>query len=84
MRFSLLLTLFLICSSFRPYLPVYFQGQMSSDFLQDLICTCKGKAVQVVVCVLSKDCLAPTFVHAKQVKYSENRQKRKGSSSLHQ
>jgi hypothetical protein len=26
-------------------LPVYFQGQMSSDFLQDLICTCKGKAV---------------------------------------
>jgi hypothetical protein len=26
-------------------LPVYFQGQMSFDFLQDLICTCKGKAV---------------------------------------
>jgi hypothetical protein len=25
--------------------------------------------VQVVVCVLSKDCLAPTFVCAKQVKY---------------
>jgi hypothetical protein len=26
-------------------LPVYFQGQMSSDCLQDLIWTCKGKAV---------------------------------------
>jgi hypothetical protein len=25
--------------------------------------------VQVVVCVLSKGCLAPTFVRAKQVKY---------------
>jgi hypothetical protein len=25
--------------------PVYFKGQMSSDCLQDLICTCKGKSV---------------------------------------
>jgi hypothetical protein len=25
--------------------PVYFKGQMSSDFLQDLVCTCKGKSV---------------------------------------
>jgi hypothetical protein len=33
-------------------LPVYFQGQMSSDFLQDLICTCKGKAVCSSGCVL--------------------------------
>ena len=31
---------------------VYFQGQMSSDFLQDLICTCKGKAVCSSGCVL--------------------------------
>jgi hypothetical protein len=23
--------------------PVYFEGPMSSEFLQDLICTCKGK-----------------------------------------
>jgi hypothetical protein len=43
---------------------------MSSDFLQDLICTLKVKqSVQVVVFVLSKGCLAPTFVRAKQVKY---------------
>jgi hypothetical protein len=27
------------------------------------------QSVQVVVSVLSKDCLAPTFVRAKQVKY---------------
>ena len=27
------------------------------------------QSVQVVVCVLSKGCLAPTFVRAKQVKY---------------
>jgi hypothetical protein len=27
------------------------------------------QSVQVVVCVLSKDCLATTFVRAKQVKY---------------
>jgi hypothetical protein len=24
--------------------PVLFEGQMSSDFLQDLVCTCKGKS----------------------------------------
>jgi hypothetical protein len=28
--------------------PVYFKGQMSSDFLQDLVCTCKGKSVTVL------------------------------------
>jgi hypothetical protein len=28
-------------------LSVYNQSQMSSDFLQDLICTCKGKAVAI-------------------------------------
>jgi hypothetical protein len=28
------------------------------------------QSVQVVVCVLSKGCLAPTFVRAKQVKYA--------------
>ena len=32
-------------------LSVYYQGQMSSDFLQDLICTCKGKAVCSSGCV---------------------------------
>ena len=26
-------------------LPVYFKGQNSSDFLQDLVCTCKGTSV---------------------------------------
>jgi hypothetical protein len=42
---------------------------MSSDFLQDLFALVKVKqSVQVVVCVLSKGYLAPTFVRAKQVK----------------
>jgi hypothetical protein len=31
--------------------PVYFDGQTSSDFLQDLLCTCKGKTL------CSKDCV---------------------------
>lgn len=31
--------------------PVLFEGQISSDFLQDLVCTCKGKSV------CSRDCV---------------------------
>ena len=31
--------------------PVYFKGQMSSDFLQDLICICKGKSVCMKGCI---------------------------------
>jgi len=31
--------------------PVLFEGQMSSDFLQDLVCTCKGKSVCSRGCV---------------------------------
>jgi hypothetical protein len=31
--------------------PVYFKGQMSSDFLQDLVCTCKGKSVCMKGCI---------------------------------
>jgi hypothetical protein len=30
--------------------PVYFKGQMFSDFLQDLVCTCKGKSVCMKGC----------------------------------
>jgi hypothetical protein len=25
--------------------PILFEGQMSSDFLKDLVCTCKGRSV---------------------------------------
>jgi hypothetical protein len=28
-----------------------FEGQMSSDFLQDLVCTCKGRSVCSKGCV---------------------------------
>jgi hypothetical protein len=39
-------------------------------FYKILLALLKVKqSVQVVVSVLSKDCLAPTFVRAKQVKY---------------
>ena len=31
--------------------PILFEGQMSSDFLQDLICTCKGRSVCSKGCV---------------------------------
>ena len=41
-------------------IPVYFQGQMSSDFLQDLIYTCKGKAVCSSGCVCSEQGLSCT------------------------
>jgi hypothetical protein len=40
-------------------LHVYFQSQMSSDFLQDLICTCKGKAVCSSGCVCCDICPFP-------------------------
>ena len=44
-------------------LPVYFQGQMSSDFLQDLICTCKGKAVCSSGCVCFEQGLSCTDLY---------------------
>jgi hypothetical protein len=31
--------------------PVLFRGQMSSDFLQDFVCSCKGKSVCSSSCV---------------------------------
>jgi hypothetical protein len=31
--------------------PVFFLGQMSSDFLQDLVCSCKGKSICSSSCV---------------------------------
>ena len=43
-------------------LPVYFQGQMSSDFSQDLICTCKGKAVCSSGCVCFEQGLSCTDI----------------------
>jgi hypothetical protein len=41
-------------------LPVYFQGQMLSEFLQDLICTCKGKTVCSSGCVCFEQGLSCT------------------------
>jgi hypothetical protein len=43
--------------------PVYFKGQKSSDFLQDLVCTCKGKSVCMKGCICfeqSLSCIDPT------------------------
>jgi hypothetical protein len=44
-------------------LPLYFQGQMSSDFLQDLICTCEGKAVCSSGCVCFEQGLSYTDLY---------------------
>ena len=40
--------------------PVFFEGQMSSDFLQDLVCTCKGKSVCSKECVCFEQNLSCT------------------------
>lgn len=40
--------------------PILFVGHMSSDFLQDLICTCKGKSVCSTACVCFEQNLACT------------------------
>ena len=45
--------------------PVFFWGQMSSDFLQDLMCSAVAKAnqfVPVAVFVLNRFCRAQIFV----------------------
>ena len=48
--------------------PVLFEGQMSSDFLQDLVCTCKGKSVcsRGCHCVSNRMCPVLNSVHAKR------------------
>lgn len=40
--------------------PVFFEGQMTSDFLQDLVCTCKGKSVCSRGCVCFEQNLSCT------------------------
>lgn len=40
--------------------PVLFRGQMSSDFLQDLVCSCKGKSICSASCVCFEQNLACT------------------------
>jgi hypothetical protein len=40
--------------------PVFFRGQMSSDFLQDLVCTCKGKSVCLNGCICFEQNLSCT------------------------
>ena len=40
--------------------PILFEGLMSSDFLQDLICTCKGKSVCSKSCVCFEQGLSCT------------------------
>ena len=40
--------------------PVYFKGQMSSDILQDLVCTCKGKSVCMKGCICFEQSLSCT------------------------
>jgi hypothetical protein len=40
--------------------PILFEGQMSSDFLQDLVCTCKGRSVCSKGCVCFEQNLSCT------------------------
>jgi hypothetical protein len=40
--------------------PVLFRGQMSSDFLQDLVCSCKGKSICSSSCVCLEQNLSCT------------------------
>jgi hypothetical protein len=40
--------------------PVYFDGQTSSDFLQYLLCTCKGKTLSSKGCVCFEQNLSCT------------------------
>ena len=40
--------------------PVFFRGQMSSDFLQDLVCSCKGKSICPSSCVCFEQILSCT------------------------
>ena len=41
--------------------PVFFRGQMSSDFLQDLVCTCKNKSVCLNGCICFEQNIACTM-----------------------
>jgi hypothetical protein len=41
---------------------VYFEGPMSSEFLQDLICTCKGKNACSKSCICTEQNLACTSI----------------------
>ena len=40
--------------------PILYEGQMSSDFLQDLVCTCKGRSVCSKGCVCFEQNLSCT------------------------
>ena len=40
--------------------PVFFRGQMSSDFLQDLLCSCKGKSICSSSCICFEQNLSCT------------------------
>lgn len=40
----------------------FFEGPMASDFLQDLVCTCRGKSVCARHCVCSRQNLSCTSV----------------------
>ena len=46
--------------------PVLFEDQMSSDFLQDLVCTCKGKSVCSRGCVCFEHNLSCTELCSRQ------------------
>ena len=46
----------------RSIVPLYFEGPMSSDFLQDLVCTCKGKSICGKSCVCYEQHLSCTSI----------------------
>jgi hypothetical protein len=52
--------------------PVYFDGQTSSDFLQDLLCTCKGKTLCSKGCVCFEQNLSCTELCPCQGNFSCN------------
>ena len=45
--------------------PVYFEGNMSAEFLRDLVCSCKGKSQCEKSCVQSRTLHVLTYVLAK-------------------
>jgi hypothetical protein len=42
--------------------PVYFEGNMSAEFLRDLVCSCKGKSQCEKSCVSAEQNLACTDI----------------------
>ncbi len=51
-------------------MPKYFEGPMTSDFLQDLVCMCKGKSICSKNCVCVEQNLSAVVKEMKNVEIS--------------